>query len=290
LQPSSRWFGYISERFNDCDILPTAFIFIRLAPTPSASPNLTYIKRGYSLSSHDTGCRSLRVFLIHRPYSHAFRVYPLVLSINTCLCFLEFLTAFTPLDWEGSLEIDSKLATLNLIFSMLAVFGITTPCQAQSNTKVQLDLIFLRNNTVYKPIYPFPIVFAIHNAALSWAFGTKFRWRLSKNGTDRYSDKLIPQWQIFDDGGYKPSGTLNSPTEGRATPSPSPFLFINSSAQIVNSTATVFLLEYSFGLWTNCSDMIAEREMDPEATPSTYNVDGEILPYPSKPTTRARPM
>jgi hypothetical protein len=65
-----------------------------------------------------------------------------------------------------------KMGTFNIILSALALLSIITPSWAQNNTKVQLDLVFPLNNTVYQPIYSFPVVFAIHNTALSWPFGT----------------------------------------------------------------------------------------------------------------------
>jgi hypothetical protein len=167
--------------------------------------------------------------------------------------------------------------TSNHILSTLAVLSIISPCQAQNNTKVQLDLIFPRSNTVYKPIYPFPIVFMIHNAALLWPFGTKFRWRLLENGINRFSDKLEPQWQVIDNGGYTPTETIRTPTDGRGAPPPSPFLFVNSSKTIIKTNATAFKLQYSFGLWKNCSDMIAESEANLTATRPTYTIDGEMF-------------
>jgi hypothetical protein len=168
------------------------------------------------------------------------------------------------------------MGVYNSTLSALIVLSLSTLCKTQNNTKVQLDLLFPQNNTLYKPVYPFPIVFAIHNAALSWPFGTIFRWQLMEVGITEHPEYQEPVWNVIDDGGYKPAVTFYNPTAGRGALPLSPFLFINSSLNIINTTATRFRLQYTFGLWTNCSDEVAESQVNRTKALRTIKVDGEV--------------
>jgi hypothetical protein len=168
------------------------------------------------------------------------------------------------------------MAIFNLHYFVLSVLSILSLCRTQNNTKVQLDLLFPRSNAVYKPVYPFPIVFIVHNAALSWPFGTQFSWQLDENGTVEHPKYQLP-WKGIDTGGYYPTQTLFNPTQGRGAPPPSPFLFINSSLNIINTTSTMFRLRYRFGLWSNCSDQQAESDMNSTKAYRSITVIGEVF-------------
>jgi len=123
------------------------------------------------------------------------------------------------------------------VFSVLLSF--ISPAVAIDPSTVQLDLVFPRNGSIYKPVYPFPIVFAIHNAAVAWPYEFIFDWSIyarADNGTNKDTDF----------GGFSVDKDQNLSL-------PDQFLFINSSATIINTTSTRFFLRTSFGIANNCS-------------------------------------
>jgi hypothetical protein len=62
---------------------------------------------------------------------------------------------------------------------ILAVGSVSIqPCFAADPIIVQTDIVFPRNNTVYKPVYPFPIVFALNHFADVWQYKPVLNWRL----------------------------------------------------------------------------------------------------------------
>lgn len=63
------------------------------------------------------------------------------------------------------------------VLSLLIATLLFQPCYS-SNIPVQVDLVFPRNNTVYKPDWPFPVVFAIHNFSTAWKFKPRVSWRV----------------------------------------------------------------------------------------------------------------
>lgn len=76
---------------------------------------------------------------------------------------------------------------------------------------IELDLIFPRNGT-YAPVSALPVVFAIQNANVAWAFGFEFEWRLNT------------------DTGYFDFGSLIVPVTYSPAPTPAgPFFILNST-------------------------------------------------------------
>jgi hypothetical protein len=45
---------------------------------------------------------------------------------------------------------------------------------------VQADLIFPRNDTIYRPVYPFPIILALSNFSRAWKYMPTAGWELTK--------------------------------------------------------------------------------------------------------------
>ncbi|KAF2667537.1 hypothetical protein BT63DRAFT_480486 [Microthyrium microscopicum] len=161
-----------------------------------------------------------------------------------------------------------KLHLIALIF-----FSIISTILAQNDTKVQLDLVFPKNNSVYKPVFPFPVVFAVHNAALSWPYRVLFWWDLIAMDIDGHEPLLLP---IIASGGYDPHWPLDSRTFSRGAAPPSPFLLINSTSQMVNTTSQSFMLQYRFGLWNNCSVIRKEMKDNYASKNSIYDISGEV--------------
>jgi hypothetical protein len=61
---------------------------------------------------------------------------------------------------------------------LLLIATLNTQLWFTAAKVMQVDLVFPRNNTVYQPVYPFPIAFAIHNFAQLWNHHPNLDWSL----------------------------------------------------------------------------------------------------------------
>ncbi|KAL0943522.1 uncharacterized protein CTRU02_201409 [Colletotrichum truncatum] len=144
----------------------------------------------------------------------------------------------------------------------LQFFYLSFLCaNAVESTNIELDLIFPPNNTAWKGTYPFPLVFAVRNAAVAWNHTLHFSYDLLPiNGTPA----------VVDRGGFFPRQSDGSIPWTSEPPSDT-FLVINSTNFLVNITNTAFILRWTFGIWNNCTK---------ETRPSIWSqgvIDGHIL-------------
>jgi hypothetical protein len=58
-----------------------------------------------------------------------------------------------------------------LLIVLLSLAGALVDAQTGTG---QLDILFPRPNETYKRVYPFPVVFALHNPAALWPYGFKY--------------------------------------------------------------------------------------------------------------------
>jgi hypothetical protein len=128
-----------------------------------------------------------------------------------------------------------KLATLT-IGNLL-----TQSCSAVDNVVVQADIVFPKNNTSYKPTYPFPIVFALINFADVWQYKPVLNWRLL--GKQSSGD-----WGLSEEGSM--GWTTNTPYQL----SSGPLLAINSSHNIIPENLSSYALQYDFRLGPRPND------------------------------------
>jgi hypothetical protein len=123
-------------------------------------------------------------------------------------------------------------------FSVLFVFFFVQFCLS-ADVGVQVDLIFPRNNSVYQPVFPFPLAFAIHNFSTAWQYKPLLAWRLTR---------LDPSAQAKTFGA---SGAIGwDATRGDSSwgaPSDK-FLAINSTDAISYDNESNWRLEYRFTL------------------------------------------
>lgn len=91
------------------------------------------------------------------------------------------------------------MATVLSFLCLLALLLLlaSTFTSAVDPNVVQLDIVFPHNDTVYKPVYPFPVVFAFHNAAVAWPFKFNLQWNL---------DSLPDPIPITGDGFWRQAG------------------------------------------------------------------------------------
>jgi hypothetical protein len=122
------------------------------------------------------------------------------------------------------------------ITASLILLSAITPALSSNFTGrvVQLDLIFPRPFGVYKPVYPFPIVFSILNATSIQPYQRSFQWHLS--GFNNYSRAD----SVDDFGGF----TIDSESAQTQSPSTQDHqLLIYNTNIIVNTTKNTFLVE-----------------------------------------------
>jgi hypothetical protein len=74
-----------------------------------------------------------------------------------------------------------------LFLTCLLPFGLSI------STPVQVDLVFPRNETTYQPVYPFPIVFALHNFSTAWMYKPTVRWSVTETIPSKGGDPST-QW------------------------------------------------------------------------------------------------
>ena len=70
----------------------------------------------------------------------------------------------------------SRLAIVVLQLAFFATSAATSQISLPAN--IEIDVIFPRSGETYAPVSPFPVVFAIQNAALAWSFGFQFEWKI----------------------------------------------------------------------------------------------------------------
>ncbi|RSL94226.1 hypothetical protein CEP52_012748 [Fusarium oligoseptatum] len=140
-----------------------------------------------------------------------------------------------------------------------------------------VNLIFPRPNETYRPIYPFPVVFAITGAAEAWPYQFRFTWRLEGNHS----------WPMHIDDRPLDSGWLpekNLFTEGQLEPAEEPYHFIVGTGLLVNSTSTEWMLDWRLEVSDVC---------DPEEYGKSYSRAGQMnfssSPSGSLPSTSGKP-
>ncbi|KAI8666967.1 hypothetical protein NCS56_00831700 [Fusarium sp. Ph1] len=119
-------------------------------------------------------------------------------------------------------------------FGPLASLGMQKRESWEFPFDLGVNLVFPRPNETYRPVYPFPVVFAITGAAEAWPYQFNFRWSLEGNHSwpirvdDRplVSDKF-PEKTTF--------------TRGQLEPAAEPYYYITGTDLVVNSTSTEWL-------------------------------------------------
>jgi hypothetical protein len=76
------------------------------------------------------------------------------------------------------------MASISLTSLLLIGVLMAERCFSVDPSIAQVDLVFPRNNTVYRPIYPFPIVFVLHNFSTIWSYKPALNWQLLKLSPD----------------------------------------------------------------------------------------------------------
>jgi hypothetical protein len=120
-----------------------------------------------------------------------------------------------------------------LIFSFLLQPGVSL------GIPVQVDLVFPRNNTVYQPVNPFPLVFALHNFSAAWKYRPTLRYVLYAFNSEIDKDTTIADSAIIGWDEKQTQINWTAPTENK-------ILAINSSEWVGLHNASYWMLWYRF--------------------------------------------
>jgi hypothetical protein len=123
---------------------------------------------------------------------------------------------------------------------------------AELPTTVQLDIVFPKNNTVYKPVYPFPVVFGLHNGSAAWSYVIKWSWEIVALDGEPSANNIIAS------GGYFPG----VPGIEKPAPPPNKYLIIDPVDEIVNTTARKLFMRYSFAITDACNETTDDIPID----------------------------
>ncbi|EXK32524.1 hypothetical protein FOMG_12693 [Fusarium oxysporum f. sp. melonis 26406] len=105
-----------------------------------------------------------------------------------------------------------------------------------------VSLIFPQPNETYRPVYPFPIVFALTGATKA---GFKLQWRLEGNWTTPIKKEDVPI--VY---GSAPDWLYSS---GSLDPATEPYFVINATGIMGNTSYTEWELGWSLSVLQECS-------------------------------------
>ncbi|KAF5970285.1 hypothetical protein FCOIX_10483 [Fusarium coicis] len=136
---------------------------------------------------------------------------------------------------------------LGIFLGTFVVLGMQAKEKPSSQFPIDLgvSLIFPRPNETYRPVYPFPIVFALTGAAKAWPYGFKFQWRLEGNWTTPMKKEDVPI-----DHGSAPDWLYSSGSLDRAT---EPYFVVNATDIMSNTSYKEWELGWSLPVLQECS-------------------------------------
>ena len=133
------------------------------------------------------------------------------------------------------------LSRLVIVVLQLAAFATSaaTP-QVSLPANIEIDVIFPRQGETYAPVSPFPVVFAIQNAAVAWYFSFTFEWFVhTEQGILADTGSL----DIFPDVAGNP-----------LVPPADPYLMINQSVELSYYPNDALTLGWQFTFFGNCTE------------------------------------
>jgi hypothetical protein len=144
----------------------------------------------------------------------------------------------------------SRSQFLSTALCLLGTFHLTSATQLP--TTVQFDIVFPKNNTAYKPLYPFPVVFGLHNGSAAWPYVIYWDWEILAVDIDPSANNIIAT------GGWIPG------IPGMEMPAPpqDTHLIIDPVNELINTTVRNLFLRYSFGITNSCNETTGEVPLE----------------------------
>src|ERR1700761_760991 len=175
----------------------------------------------------------------------------MIINIFACISVVGF-AQFSAHSVFFILHDHHSMAYLSKVLYAMSMLRFLT-CYALDPSVLQVDLVFPRNNTVYKPAAVFPIVFAIHNFSKLWKYRPYLYWELSSWDTGKnWPINLAGDGIIGYDSIMKPKDPGPSP--------PDLYLAVNSSYMLKQETwkfppssmaGPIYFIRYFLGLDKN---------------------------------------
>ncbi|ENH63237.1 hypothetical protein FOC1_g10009132 [Fusarium oxysporum f. sp. cubense race 1] len=136
---------------------------------------------------------------------------------------------------------------LGVFLGTFAVLGMQAKEKPSPPFPIDLgvSLIFPQPNETYRPVYPFPIVFALTGATKAWPYGFKLQWRLEGNWTTPIKKEDVPI--VY---GSAPDWLYSS---GSLDPATEPYFVINATGIMGNTSYTEWELGWSLSVLQECS-------------------------------------
>ncbi|EUC34134.1 hypothetical protein COCCADRAFT_4469 [Bipolaris zeicola 26-R-13] len=139
--------------------------------------------------------------------------------------------------------------------ALLCLFGASAFVYAADLPgTVQFDLVFPRNDTIYKPVYPFPVVFGLTNGSVAWPYSLHWSWDIIALDRDQNMDIIIANGDWVTG-----VSALN-----KSAPPQDAHLIIDLVIQILNTTSRKLLMRYTFGIRKSCNESTGEISPDPD--------------------------
>ncbi|EEU39355.1 uncharacterized protein NECHADRAFT_81463 [Fusarium vanettenii 77-13-4] len=138
-----------------------------------------------------------------------------------------------------------KRATSRASFGPIASLGMQKGESSEFPFDLGVNLVFPRPNETYRPVYPFPVVFAITGAAEAWPYQFRFTWGLEGNhsGPIHVDDRPMASGEL-------PEKTFF--TEGQLELAEEPYYFIVGTDLLANSTSTEWLFDWRLEVSDDC--------------------------------------
>ncbi|KAK1955658.1 hypothetical protein LY78DRAFT_664115 [Colletotrichum sublineola] len=135
-------------------------------------------------------------------------------------------------------------------------------------SSIEVDLIFPRNDTVYKPVWPFPIVFAVRNASQLWQSDDEFfefwvKWELT--GLTDINSSQTPL--LFSSGVWQ--------TDKNATTNDTITIIEPSRRNLVNAPEKYFQLKYTTTMFGTCP--LNKTGYGEDSKPQSVSFDGQVV-------------
>ena len=139
---------------------------------------------------------------------------------------------------------------------LVLAFALVGTAAVHAGAVAELDLIFPRINETYKPVYPFPVVFAIRNPGAVWPYNFHFEWTMMPINK-RASESDHGRFPLIVDG-LSTSGIF----EGS-----DPHYQIYGAVEVFNTTHKEWFIDWGATLLRNCTDN--ERTATPDQINAT---------------------
>jgi hypothetical protein len=133
---------------------------------------------------------------------------------------------------------------------LLCLCSSTLSKASNFSTNVQLDVIFPQNHTTYKPVFPFPIVLALHNGSAAKRAWLEWEWNIISAAKDE-------PWTLISSGSYRDENNFPSFVDNNTDLDVSPLmkdtLIVSPAYELINTTVKKLKMNIRMGIIQACT-------------------------------------